>query len=278
MDFCTRNIPQMSSMLHAKCIKLETNYEFTGNNTATYDDERPLDLRVCTNRVLSTPTTREESFVYKCENTSLPEQMLVTSATLSTSNTLLSPSLDTSVTQSHLQDHKVTKFVVKSEAHTSRRSLKSHTCERCNYSTDAEAKFREHLKAHRGRFICKNCNKACIKSSDLFRHWLSHGVRTTDGRYLCDSCDFATLERNTLEDHMKCHYHLRRANQNKLCAVWSRCGMCDERVPRSKIFEHKRTVHGCFFMKPRAGTCLERQSEVVISGKENSSCLDKIKT
>lgn len=274
MDFSTRNIQQMSSMLHAKCIKMEMNYEFADKDTAIYDDERPLDLRVCSNRLPSTPTRREDSTVNRCENKSLSDQEFVTSATLSTSNTLPSPS---TVTQSHLQDQKVTKFVVKSEAHTSRRSLKSHTCERCNYSTDAEAKFREHLKAHRGRFICKNCNKACIKSSDLFRHWLSHGVRTTDGRYLCDSCDFATLERNILEDHMKCHYHLRRANQNKPCAVWSRCGMCDERVPRSKIFEHKRTVHGCFFAKPRAGTCLERQSEVVISGKENSSCLEKVK-
>lgn len=254
------------------------NYEFTGKDTAAiYEDEKPLDLRVCTNRLLSPATTREDISVNRSENTSLTAQQYVTSATLSTSNTLVSPSLDTSAIQNHPLDHKVAKSTVKSEPHTSRRSLKSHTCERCNYSTDAEAKFIEHMKAHRGRFICKNCNKACIKSSDLFRHWLSHGVRTTDGRYLCDSCDFSTLQRNTLEDHMKCHYHLRRANQNKLRAVWSRCGMCDERVPRSKIFEHKRTVHGRFFIKPKAGTCLEHQSEVVISGKENSSCLEKIK-
>ena len=37
------------------------------------------------------------------------------------------------------------------------------SCTQCNYSTNSQTKYEEHLKAHRGRFICKLCSKAFIK-------------------------------------------------------------------------------------------------------------------
>ncbi len=44
-------------------------------------------------------------------------------------------------------------------------------CSQCNYSTNSRGKFDEHVKAHKGRFVCKLCAKAFIK---VRRHVISH--------------------------------------------------------------------------------------------------------
>ena len=128
-------------------------------------------------------------------------------------------------------------------------------CVRCKYSTGAKFKYLQHLKAHSGRFICKHCNKACIKSSDLYRHWTSHNVKGPDGNYACDSCEFTSPRKDEVESHMKVHYNLNRDLRTRQNAgVMSRCGMCLKNVLRSRLFEHKRLAHGKFFIKPRVGS------------------------
>lgn len=124
-------------------------------------------------------------------------------------------------------------------------------CVRCKYSTNSKFKYQQHLKAHNGRFICKRCNKACIKSSDLYRHWVTHNVKGPNGHFACDSCDFTSPQKYAIENHMKQHYMLNPAQPRHQLSLMSRCGICQKNVLRSRLFEHKRVVHGTFFTKPR---------------------------
>lgn len=124
-------------------------------------------------------------------------------------------------------------------------------CVRCKYSTNSKFKYQQHLKAHNGRYICKRCNKACIKSSDLYRHWVTHNVKGPNGHFACDSCDFTSPQKYVIENHMKQHYMLNPAQPRHQLSLMSRCGICQKNVLRSRLFEHKRVVHGTFFTKPR---------------------------
>lgn len=131
------------------------------------------------------------------------------------------------------------------------KKTETYVCVRCKYSTNAKFKYQQHLKAHSGRYICKRCNKACIKSSDLYRHWVTHNVKGPDGYFACDSCDFTSPQKYVIEDHMKQHYTLHPQQPQRQLSVMSRCGICQKNVLRSRLFEHKRLVHGKFFLKPR---------------------------
>ena len=97
------------------------------------------------------------------------------------------------------------------------RSTTQFYCARCNYGTNMPHKFAQHEKAHQGRWICKYCQKACIKLSDLTRHWASHvELYTPDGTFPCDSCTFRTRSRDIMEEHMKRHYMTGRSGNMKL--------------------------------------------------------------
>ncbi len=82
-----------------------------------------------------------------------------------------------------------------------------YKCKQCTYGTNLPQKMYEHQQAHRGRYICKLCKKAFIKTSDLTRHWLTHNIAKENGLLPCDSCDFVTPIPQELEVHMKIHYN-----------------------------------------------------------------------
>ena len=85
------------------------------------------------------------------------------------------------------------------------------------------------------------CGKVCIKGSDLFRHYPTHGVRAPNGQLLCDSCSFTTPRAKDLEEHMKGHYRLTKLKESHM---WARCGLCQKKLHRSRLFQHKRQAHG----------------------------------
>ena len=82
-------------------------------------------------------------------------------------------------------------------------------CDLCNYCTNTDHKFEQHMTAHKeGRLICKLCRKACIKISDLTRHWITHFSSEPDVELRCDSCSFRNNDKEIMENHMKLHYHV----------------------------------------------------------------------
>jgi hypothetical protein len=140
------------------------------------------------------------------------------------------------------------------------------TCVRCRYTTSSSLKYDQHIRAHAGRYICKACGKACIKASDLFRHWSTHGIRSsTNGHFACDSCKFTAPQRRAVEHHMRLHYVRMPMGQHSLSsrsASSSRCGLCGKLVPRVRLFEHKRRVHGgCFTAKQQSAICSGRKMD-----------------
>ena len=85
-----------------------------------------------------------------------------------------------------------------------------YSCDRCVYNTPALHKFEQHLEAHaHGKYVCKVCKKAMIKSSDLTKHWHCHKMISRNGERMCDSCPFTTNTKEELEDHMKRHYYIK---------------------------------------------------------------------
>ena len=83
----------------------------------------------------------------------------------------------------------------------------TYKCHRCNYVTHSGLKYQQHLEAHQnGRLVCKLCQKACIKISDLTRHWLTHMPTAPLSTLWCNSCSYTTLNRDELELHLRDHY------------------------------------------------------------------------
>ena len=82
--------------------------------------------------------------------------------------------------------------------------LRTISCPMCNYSTHYMHKLNEHMNAHGGRFICKICSKAFIKSSDLTRHMFVHDTNVNK-KYTCKYCDYVTRNPLLLDDHMVGH-------------------------------------------------------------------------
>ena len=90
-----------------------------------------------------------------------------------------------------------------------RRSMDgNYRCTKCNYSTNVKTKIEGHQKAHLGRYICKLCGKAFVKTSDLTRHWVCHETIPGSKYLSCDSCPYKTLDKQVLENHMKEHYRI----------------------------------------------------------------------
>lgn len=116
-----------------------------------------------------------------------------------------------------------------------------YSCPRCSYTTNIEEKYDAHLVAHRGKFICKLCSKAFIKTSDLTRHWLTHG-KGTGNKYQCDTCDYCTPSRASLETHMKNHYSMMYAHRQVNKHV--KCSACGQTFLRLEFWKHIKEVHG----------------------------------
>ena len=79
-------------------------------------------------------------------------------------------------------------------------------CTKCNYATNVRANWSEHQRAHQGRFVCKICGKAFLKTSDLTRHWVGHETIPGGQGIICDSCPFTCMDKHVMEAHMKGHY------------------------------------------------------------------------
>ncbi len=117
-------------------------------------------------------------------------------------------------------------------------------CARCNYGTNAKNKFQQHMTvAHMGKYICRYCHRACLKSTDLYRHWVTHNIRAPNGEYACDSCLYTHPDRTGMESHMRVHY-AQRIGSLPTSHGLTKCGICHKTFQRSQLFTHKRLVHG----------------------------------
>ena len=117
-----------------------------------------------------------------------------------------------------------------------------YTCDQCSYSTNILRKMDQHKHAHDGRYICKLCYKAFIKTSDLTRHWFTHGI-TLEGQLKCDTCDYHTNNRDLLELHMKVHYHQRASYRVRKSSKHRACTICHEWVYKKAMQKHLLQVH-----------------------------------
>ena len=117
-----------------------------------------------------------------------------------------------------------------------------YTCDQCSYSSNILRKMTQHKHAHDGRYICKICYKAFIKTSDLTRHWITHGI-TLGGELKCDSCDYHSSDRESLEVHMKVHYHQRGTYRTRNSGKHRPCTICHEWVYKKAMRKHLLRVH-----------------------------------
>ena len=117
-----------------------------------------------------------------------------------------------------------------------------YTCDQCSYSSNILRKMDQHKQAHDGRYICKLCYKAFIKTSDLTRHWFTHGI-TLEGQLKCDTCDYHTNNRDLLELHMKVHYHQRGSYRMRKSSKHRACTICHEWVYKRAMQKHLLQVH-----------------------------------
>jgi len=129
----------------------------------------------------------------------------------------------------------------------------------CQISLYRRAYYLVHIKDLlflNSKYIHISILKACIKSSDLYRHCTSHNILDAHGHYTCDTCPFTSPTKESVENHMKRHYMIRPDQSMRMQAAGalSRCGICQKTVLRARLFEHKRATHGRYFLKPRLGS------------------------
>ena len=135
-----------------------------------------------------------------------------------------------------------------------------YTCDQCSYSSNILRKMTQHKHAHDGRYICKICYKAFIKTSDLTRHWITHGI-TLDGELKCDTCDYHSSDRESLEVHMKVHYHQRGTYRTRNSGKHRPCTICHEWVYKKAMRKHILRVHNW----PPGGSTVPKLSPAELS-------------
>lgn len=117
-----------------------------------------------------------------------------------------------------------------------------YTCDQCSYQSNILRKMTQHKHAHDGRYICKLCYKAFIKTSDLTRHWMTHKIML-EGELKCDSCDYHSSDGDQLELHMKIHYHQRGMYNMRNSSKHRACTICHEWVYKKAMRRHMLRVH-----------------------------------
>ena len=83
-------------------------------------------------------------------------------------------------------------------------SIRAHNCPLCSYSATSEANLRHHAKREHPNFpppfICPDCNKTFVYSSDYHRHCIIH---TDQRNHVCQTCHLTFNRKSSLTAHIK---------------------------------------------------------------------------